>query len=234
MNVNNEAAPSGCGIFILTWECLHSRRLWGSNPAATMTCPGSFLLTSQLSDFTYKGLPPRSPEAPLHAFRKFTPRTHCRSRVTHLNSAQPGRPLALPRIATIPHRVRLADPGTARVPASTAPGASYLSACRPGLPLPVVSGLRGATARTLPGSPSPLSHGGSLPPPPPRRGRPSRVSTWLSPLSRPQGRRHSRSLGVGPDESAARPGLTSPRHGRSSVRSPPRRLRLLLIHPSRK
>ena len=146
------------------------------------------------------------PEAPLHALGKFIPRTLCPSRITHLNSAKPGRALALPRTATIPQRVRLAESGAADpplqipVPASTAPGASFLPASRPGLPHPVASKLRGATARTLPGSPSPLSRGAPSLPRPPHWGRPGWVGTWLAGRPRPHGRRPRRSRGFCPEE----------------------------------
>lgn len=170
-----------------------------------MTCPGSSLLTSQLLDFTHQGLPRRNPETPLHAFRKFTLRTLCPSRVTHLNSAKPSRPLALPRTATIPQRgrMRLAEPGATDpplqllVPASATPRISFLPASRPGLLRPVASRLSEATARTLPWSPSPLSHGAPLLPRPPRWGRPGRVGTWTARRPRQRGRCPRRGRKVG-------------------------------------
>lgn len=86
------------------------------------------------------------------------------------------------------------------LPTSAAPGASFLPASRPGLPRPVASKLRGATARTLPGSPSPLSRGAPSLPRPPHWGRPGWVGTWLAGRPRPQGRRPRRSQGFCPEE----------------------------------
>lgn len=102
--------------------------------------------------------------------------------------------------------MRLAESGAADpplqlpLPTSAVPGASFLPASRPGLPRPVASKLRGATARTLPGSPSPLSRGAPSLPRPPHWGRPGWVGTWLAGRPRPQGRRPRRSQGFCPEE----------------------------------
>lgn len=138
-----------------------------------MTWQGSPLLTHQLSNFPHKSPFPRSPEAPLHAFRIFTARTLHPSRATRLNSANHRTP-ALPLIATTPRRVRHAQSGAAdfpqqlRVLASTAPRTSLPFTSRAGPPLTVASGLRGATAWTLTWVPvAPQTDTGSHPPPPP-------------------------------------------------------------------
>nr|XP_039316142.1 transcription initiation factor TFIID subunit 4-like [Saimiri boliviensis boliviensis] len=67
-------------------------------------------LDTPLSNVPHKSPFPRSPEAPLHAFRIFFARTLHPSRATRLNSANPLLP-----IATTPRRVR---PGRVRSPAA--------------------------------------------------------------------------------------------------------------------
>ncbi|XP_041605387.1 proline-rich protein 2-like [Vulpes lagopus] len=209
-------APPECGASTPPRECPPSARPRGPDRAAARTGPGSFLPTPRLPDRSLAGARRRLSAPPANSPRGRSPRVCNPPGPSPFLSSQP-----LPRGRGAP---------------------------RPALWLPR-GGLRPGSQRPEPPSPLPpagpaLLRGPAQPPhervPGPRRpshtrGPPAPALPVARParqVARPRGRR-PRGQGPTPEGPATKPGLTFPRRGPSSLRSP-RRLRLLLIHPSRK